>query len=107
MDIKNGISQSLATFFIAILGESDWCVTRPQEGHKYPSIILTRHMIGIPLWRRKSMVRVIPRADMSEGWETIRTPSSPEMLSQKKKTSLAVEGGISASKISVFSGHST
>ena len=32
MDIKNGIPQSLATFFIAILGESNWCVTRPQEG---------------------------------------------------------------------------
>jgi len=45
------------------------------------------------------MVRVIPRADMSEGWETMRTPSSPEMLSKKEKTSLAVEGGISASTI--------
>ena len=52
--------QSLATFSIASLGESNWCVTRPQEGHKYPSIILTSPMIGIPLWRRKSMVRVIP-----------------------------------------------
>jgi hypothetical protein len=45
------------------------------------------------------MVRVIPRADMSEGWETMRTPSSPEMLSKKEETSLAVEGGISASTI--------
>ena len=60
MDIKNGIPQSLATFSIASLGESNWCVTRPQEGHKYPSIIVTRPMIGISLWRRKSMVRVIP-----------------------------------------------
>ena len=41
MDIKNGIPQSLATFSIASLGERNWCVTRPQEGHKYPFIILT------------------------------------------------------------------
>ena len=99
MDIKNGIPQSLATFSIASLGESNWCVTRPQEGHRYPSIMVTSPMIGISLWRRKSMVRVIPRADMSEGWETMRTPSSPEMLSKKEETSLAVEGGISASTI--------
>jgi len=99
MDIKNGIPQSLATFFIASLGESNWCVTRPQEGHKYPSIILTRPMIGISLWRRKSMVRVIPRAEISEGWVTIMQPSRLDMLSKKERTSLAVDGDISASKI--------
>lgn len=76
MDIKKGTPQSLATFSIASLGESNWCVTRPQEGHKYPSIILTSPMIGIPLWRRKSMVRVIPRAEISEGWVTIMQPRS-------------------------------
>ena len=66
--------QSLATFSIASLGESNWCITRPQEGHKYPSIILTSPMIGIPLCRRKSIVRVIPRADISEGWVIISPP---------------------------------
>jgi len=99
MDIKNGIPQSLATFSIASLGESNWCVTRPQEGHRYPSIMVTSPMIGISLWRRKSMVRVIPRADMSEGWDIIMVPSSRLMLSKKEETSLAVEGGISASTI--------
>jgi hypothetical protein len=44
---------------------------------------------------------------MSEGWDIIITPSSDIMLSKKEETSLAVEGGISASKISVSSGHST
>jgi hypothetical protein len=64
-------------------------------------------MIGIPLWRRKSIVRVIPRADMSEGGDIIMVPSSWLMLSKKEETSLTVEGGISASKISVSSGYST
>jgi predicted AAA+ superfamily ATPase len=45
------------------------------------------------------MVRVIPRADMSEGWDIFITPSSDKMLSKKEKTSLAVEGGMSASRI--------
>jgi len=45
------------------------------------------------------MVRVIPRAAISEGWVTITQPSSPDMLSKKEKTSLAVDGGISASTI--------
>jgi hypothetical protein len=49
----------------------------------------------------------MPSADISEGWVTIMQPSRPDMLSKKEKTSLAVDGGISASKISVFSGHST
>ena len=35
MEIKKGTPQTLATFSIASLGESNWCVTRPQEGHKY------------------------------------------------------------------------
>jgi hypothetical protein len=99
MDIKNGIPQPLATFSIASLGESNWCVTRPQEGHRYPSIIVTGPMIGISLWRRKSMVRVIPRAEISEGWVTIIQPSRADMLSRNEKTSLAVDGGISANTI--------
>jgi hypothetical protein len=32
------------------------------------------------------MVRVIPRAEISEGWVTKRQPSSPDMLSKKEKT---------------------
>jgi len=99
MDIKKGASQSLATFSIASLGESNWWVTFPQSGHRYPSIIVTSPMIGISLWRRKSMVRVIPRAEISEGWVTIIQPSSDSMLSKNEKTSLAVDGGISASTI--------
>ena len=92
LNTRNGIRQSLATFSIASLGESNWWVTLPQSGHRYPSIMFTSRMMGIPLWRRKSMVRVIPRADMSEGWETITTPSSDSMLSKKEKTSLAAHG---------------
>jgi len=99
MDIKKGTPQSLATFSIASLGESNWCVTRPHEGHRYPSIIVPSPMIGISLWRRKSMVRVIPRAEISEGWVTIIQPSRSDMLSKKEKTSLAVDGGMSASTI--------
>jgi len=99
MEIKKGTPQPLTTFSISSLGEGNWCVTGPQEGHKYPSIIVTRPMIGIPLWRRKSIVRVIPRAEISEGWVTIIQPSRSDMLSKKEKTLLAVDGGISASTI--------
>ena len=53
------------------------------------------------------MVRVIPRADMSEGWDIIITPSSDKMLSKKEKTSPAVEGGISASKMGAAVGLET
>ena len=35
METRNGTAQSLATLSIANLGESNWCVTRPQEGHKH------------------------------------------------------------------------
>jgi hypothetical protein len=35
---------------------------------------------------------------MSEGWDIVITPSSDKMLSKKEETSLAVEGGISATK---------
>ena len=38
------------------------------------------------------MVRVIPRAEISDGWVTIKQPSNPDMLSKKEKTSLAVDG---------------
>ena len=99
MEIKKGTPQPLTTFSISSLGESNWCVTRPQEGDKYPSIILTSPMMGIPLCRRKSMVRVIPRADMSESPVIIPTPSREIWLSKKGKTSLPVEGDISASTI--------
>jgi hypothetical protein len=47
-------------FSIASLGESNWWVTLPQSGHRYPSIIVTSHIMRISLWRRKSMVRFIP-----------------------------------------------
>jgi hypothetical protein len=92
MDIKKGTPLSLATFSIASLGESNWWVTFWQLGHRYPSIMLTSPMMGISLWRRKSIVRVIPRAEISEGWVTIRTPSSPDMLSKNENTSLAAHG---------------
>ena len=45
------------------------------------------------------MVRAIPRAEISEGWETIIQPSRADMLSKNEKTSLAVDGAISASTI--------
>ena len=38
------------------------------------------------------MVRVIPRAEISEGWVTIIQPSRADMLSKKEKTSLAAHG---------------
>ena len=54
MEIKKGTPQPLATFSIASLGESNWCVTRPQEGHRDPSIIVTRPITGITFWRTMS-----------------------------------------------------
>jgi hypothetical protein len=47
---------------------------------------------GNPLMAEKSTVRVIPSAEISEGWVTIRTPSSSAICSKKEKTSLAVHG---------------
>jgi hypothetical protein len=35
------------------------------------------------------MVRVIPRAEISEGWVTISQPSRDSMLSKNEETSLA------------------
>jgi hypothetical protein len=49
----------------------------------------------------------MPSGDISDGWVIKRQPSRLDMLSKKGKASLAVDGGISASKVSVFSGHST
>jgi hypothetical protein len=49
MEIEKGTPQFLATFSIASLGASSWCVTRPQEGHKYPSIMVTSPMTGVSL----------------------------------------------------------
>ena len=45
------------------------------------------------------MVRVILRAEISEGWVTVIQPSRDSMLSKNEKTSLAVDGGLSASTI--------
>jgi hypothetical protein len=39
------------------------------------------------------------QGEISEGWVTIIQPSSDSMLSKKEETSLAVDGGISASTI--------
>jgi hypothetical protein len=41
----------------------------------------------------------MPSGDISDGWVTIMQPSRLDMLSKKEKTSLAVDGRISASTI--------
>jgi hypothetical protein len=56
---------------------------------------------------REQTELLMPSADIPDGWVTVIQPSRDSMLSKKEETSLAVDGGILACKISVSSGHST